>query len=202
VPSDASRARVMARLVPALERLLERYDSYTEISVEALMGEAGMSRRSFYAYFADKGQLMAEVADEVTAQMVVSWRPWWDRDTPAGIGDVDRALADMVEVYRPHRKLLRAVAETAASDRRVSDIYHGSLRRVADELRAYIEAGQADGLIRPQLDPATMATWLTTLLSAGLASFAGEMEDPDSRHIAAARGIAWRVLYQPRPGVP
>jgi AcrR family transcriptional regulator len=42
---------MVAKLIPALERLLDRGHTFTEISVAALMNEAGMSRRTFYMYF-------------------------------------------------------------------------------------------------------------------------------------------------------
>jgi AcrR family transcriptional regulator len=129
--------------------------------------------------------------------MVNSWQVWWDRAPRVTLQDLDLALADMVTVYHPHRRLLRAVAETTTYDPRVAEVYNSGLRQVAERLGAYIAAGQTEGVIRPQLDPSTAATWLTVLLSTGLAHLAAAPSDEHDHHLAAAREILWRVLYLP-----
>ena len=73
------RESVQAELLGAVERLLERGESYTELSVERLVAEAGVSRSTFYVYFEDKGHLLRELTDEVLEQMLSSTRAWWAR---------------------------------------------------------------------------------------------------------------------------
>ena len=50
------------RLLDATERLMRDGASFTELSVDRLSTEAGISRASFYIYFEDKGQLLRRLA--------------------------------------------------------------------------------------------------------------------------------------------
>ena len=49
------REQLERRLLDATERLMRDGASFTELSVDRLSSEAGMSRASFYIYFEDKG---------------------------------------------------------------------------------------------------------------------------------------------------
>jgi len=46
------------RLLEVVQQLLDEGESFTEMSVERLVSEAGISRSTFYVYFEDKGDLL------------------------------------------------------------------------------------------------------------------------------------------------
>jgi AcrR family transcriptional regulator len=82
----ARRDEIREHLLEAVERLVSDGLSFTELSVERLATEAGVSRSTFYVYFDDKAALLtawlAEVIDEVTEAA----QGWWASLTrPTGL---------------------------------------------------------------------------------------------------------------------
>src|SRR5271154_5732039 len=58
------REQLERQLLDATERLMRDGTSFTELSVDRLATEAGMSRASFYIYFEDKGHLLRRIASQ------------------------------------------------------------------------------------------------------------------------------------------
>jgi AcrR family transcriptional regulator len=201
MPSAASQTRVTERLLAALERRLSHGETFTEISVEALTSEAGMSRRTFYLYFGDKVGLIRATAGEVIDAMIVGAQPWWDLAPGSSRSDLEASLERMGAVYEPHCALMRAVAEAATYDPQVADLYRERLGRVAGRVESHIRAEQAAGRVSGEIDPPTMSVWLTGLLSAGLAELFGPAPSPAARreHLTAASAIIWRALHAGSP---
>src|SRR5438093_12713692 len=112
----ARRDEIRNRLLEVVERLLEEGESYTEISVERLVGEAKMSRSTFYVYFEDKGDLLRAWFGEITAEIEDAARDWWALDGDATRDDLRQALSKSVMTYRPHTTLMAAVYDAAAYD--------------------------------------------------------------------------------------
>jgi AcrR family transcriptional regulator len=52
------RARVVKRLLTAVEQLLEEEESYLDISVEQILERGEIARSTFYSYFEDKADLV------------------------------------------------------------------------------------------------------------------------------------------------
>jgi TetR/AcrR family transcriptional regulator, ethionamide resistance regulator len=196
MPSPASRARVTARLLETLQSMLADNESFTEISVEALMDMAGMSRRTFYVYFADKGGLIRGVAAQVMDMMIDSSPSWADipATPPPTQEDVQRMLTAMATAYNPHRSLMRTIAEAATHDEEVAHIYRSRLRGVAEQLHRHIVEGQRGGTVDPSIDGPIAAEWLTALMSRTFAELPTS-DDLRESHLAAATAILWRTLY-------
>jgi TetR/AcrR family transcriptional repressor of nem operon len=121
---SARKQRSHARVVEAAARLY-RERGGDGVSVDEVMGEAGLTRGGFYAHFADKNELLAEALGEAFAQSrdslvghdpALRGRKWLERavhvylsrkhvDAP-GDGCAVPALAG--EVARGDRKLRKA----------------------------------------------------------------------------------------------
>src|ERR1700722_5524866 len=71
------RDQMEQRLLDATERLMSDGTSFTELSVDRLSTEAGISRASFYIYFEDKGHLLRRLTSEVFAELAESADRWW-----------------------------------------------------------------------------------------------------------------------------
>src|SRR5271169_3221789 len=83
------REQMERRLLDATERLMRDGASYTELSVDRLSTEAGISRASFYIYFEDKGHLLRRLAGQVFADLADTGERWWSvghRRDPADAG--------------------------------------------------------------------------------------------------------------------
>ena len=63
------RAQIRHRLLEVVEDLLDKGESYTELSVERLVSEAGISRSTFYVYFEDKGDLLRGWFEDIEAEL-------------------------------------------------------------------------------------------------------------------------------------
>ena len=138
--------------------------SITELSVDRLATEAGISRASFYIYFEDKGHLLRRLATQVFVDLTEAAQRWWsvaDRLDPA---DVHSAMTAIIAAYRTHQPVLVALNEMAPYDTAVGDTYRSLLAEVSDGFRAVIVAGQKAGAIRPQLPPDTTAQALVLMV--------------------------------------
>ena len=71
------REQIERRLLDATERLMRDGASFTELSVDRLSTEAGMSRANFYIYFEDKGDLLRRLASQVFGELADSAELWW-----------------------------------------------------------------------------------------------------------------------------
>ena len=71
------REQIERRLLDATERLMADGASFTELSVDRLATEAGISRASFYIYFEDKGDLLRRLAGQVFDDLAGRRRAWW-----------------------------------------------------------------------------------------------------------------------------
>lgn len=181
-----------------IERLLGEGESFTELSVERLVSEAGMSRSTFYVYFEDKGDLMRAWFSEVTEELVDAASAWWGLEPDATRHDLQAALTKLVTCYRPHAALLAATADAAAYDTSVRELMAALMDQNVAALRKHIREGQKRGSIDPGLLPVQTAAWLTWMAERGchqLVRGAGDAEV--GRLVEAYTGIVWNTLYAP-----
>jgi TetR/AcrR family transcriptional regulator, ethionamide resistance regulator len=138
-----SRRESRGRSVTAATELV-RTRSYAELSVDAVMREAGLGRTIFYRHFDDLLDLLLSTAREAVegiyqAQLsLVQSHP----EDPAAA--TRRAFEAAVAVYLRHGPLLRCIQEAAAGDEELAPGY-AEMRRRFDALaeQALRELGYA-----------------------------------------------------------
>src|ERR1700733_11562858 len=174
------REEMERRLLDATERLMRGGASFTELSVDRLSTEAGISRASFYIYFEDKGHLLRRLTGQVFADLAESADRWWSvagRHDPA---DVRAATAGTVAAYDPV----------------VGATYGNLLTAITGRLTRVIENGQADGSIRPELPAATTASALTWMVERPCQQILpGAPISYDAELAATLAEIIWATLY-------
>ncbi|OCB56723.1 TetR family transcriptional regulator [Mycobacterium malmoense] len=158
------REQIERQLLDATERLMGDGASYTELSVDRLATEAGISRASFYIYFEDKGHLLRRLANQVFTDLADSADRWWSVSWRHDAEDVRAAMGGIIASYRRHQPVLVALNEMAGYDPLVAATYRNLLTAVTGRMTRVIEEGQADGSIRPDLAPATTASALTWMV--------------------------------------
>jgi AcrR family transcriptional regulator len=158
------RDQIAHRLLDATERLMRDGTSFTELSVDRLSTEAGMSRANFYIYFADKGDLLRRLAGRVFGELADGAEQWWGVSWRHSPDDVRVAMAEIIASYRRHQAVLVALNEMAAYDPPVATTYRQLLAGISGRLTQVIEDGQAGGSIRAQLPAATTASALTWMV--------------------------------------
>jgi TetR/AcrR family transcriptional regulator, ethionamide resistance regulator len=117
-----TRQESRERIVRAVEQLV-RKRSYSDLTVDELMSEAGLGRTIFYRHFDDLGDLLMQTSRAAVEELfeaqssLVAARPGDAR------GAVRGALQAAAEVYQQYGPLLRCVSEAAAVDERIAEGY-------------------------------------------------------------------------------
>jgi AcrR family transcriptional regulator len=192
---DERRRRLVRRFADTVEPLLAAGRSYPELSVRELITVAGISRSTFYAYFADKTALLDAMTDDVSREVFDAAETWFALDRPTRRADFDRALEPLFASYVEHQALFRAIADAAAQSPAARRNLERIVGRAADRLTQHIAAQQARGHAAPG-DPRTTAAWLAWMVERGLHQL---VPDADEEEIAALHrsmsDVAWRALY-------
>ncbi|MGH3642221.1 MAG: TetR/AcrR family transcriptional regulator [Mycobacterium sp.] len=194
------REQIERQLLDATERLMAGGASFTELSVDRLATEAGISRASFYIYFEDKGNLLRRLAGQVFDDLASAAERWWGVSRRRDPADVLAAMTGLVASYRRHQPLLVALNEMAAYDPQVGATYRDILTTIAARLTAVIEEGQGDGLIRQELSAETAASTLTWMAERTCQqNLPGRPASYDAELAATLTQIVWGALYLEAP---
>jgi len=190
------REQVERRLLDATERLMRDGASFTELSVDRLSTEAGMSRANFYIYFEDKGDLLRRLAGQVFGELAEGAERWWSVASRHDPGDVRAAMAAIIASYRRHQPVLVALNEMAGYDPLVGGTYRELLTGISLRLTKIIENGHTDGSIRRELPAATTASALTWMVErACQQNLPGRPATYDAELATALTEIVWSALY-------
>ncbi|MDQ1487427.1 MAG: TetR/AcrR family transcriptional regulator, ethionamide resistance regulator [Actinomycetota bacterium] len=192
-----NRTEISRQLLRAVEQMLDAGTTFTELTVEQLVGGAGLPRSTFYLYFQDKSDLLLALIDEVILDLEASVHAWWNFPAGGTKADLREALRPEMDVYRRHRAVMVSASEAAAYDpgvrNRLDDLFEVSTGRMTTHLRA----SQAQGLIRPDVDVDAASRWIGTMIARGLEQLvlAADPEELE-RLLTAEADIIWNVLYR------
>ena len=190
------REQLERRLLDATERLMRDGASFTELSVDRLSTEAGMSRANFYIYFEDKGDLLRRLARQVFGDLADSAELWWAVAWRHDPDDVRAAMAGIVASYRRHQPVLVALNEMAGYDPLVAATYRELLNGISGRLTHVIADGQADGSIRRELPAATAARVLSWMVErACQQNLPNSPAEYDAELTTTLTEITWGALY-------
>jgi AcrR family transcriptional regulator len=137
--AQVNRARILA---VAREALTDNGDA----SLNSIAKRAGVGPGTLYRHFPNRESLILEVF-RAEVQKLVDWAPELLREEPP-LGALRRWFERLAEYIRIKRGLGDAL--TAANHDSVTNETHGP---VIGAIRVFLDAGEADGSIRPGLDP-------------------------------------------------
>lgn len=199
----ASRERqeaIRERLLAAVEKVTESGDSLRDVSIERLARAAGISRATFYIYFADKGDLLNAWFKQIVDELMDAARAWWRLGPEATPQDLRDALARIVAAYRPHAKRIAAVYDEAAYDPAVREQVAGLVYGGIAGLQEHIERGQREGFVDPELSAHETAAWLGWMVERGLRNIVGPAPEAEvDALIDAHADLVWHTLYADAP---
>lgn len=194
------REQIERDLLDATERLMAGGARFTELSVDRLATDAGISRASFYIYFEDKGHLLRSLAGQVFAELADAAQRWWTVAQRRDPADAAAAMSGIVAGYRRHQPLLVALNEMAGYDPQVGAAYQEILTAISARFAAVIEAGQEAGSIRAGLSAATTASALTWMVErACQQTLPATPVSRDAELAETLTQIAWAALYLEAP---
>lgn len=154
-----SRSRAETAILDATEQLL-RDRPLHQISVADIIDAAGVSRTSFYTYFASKTAVIADALRQVMDQVMVAVHPLHAHVD----GDLESAirisLQQWVEVGTTHGALLRTVSEEWPHDDELRALWFQTIETVTAGTARVIRAARAEGQAPAGADPRALAACL------------------------------------------
>jgi TetR/AcrR family transcriptional repressor of mexCD-oprJ operon len=185
----ATAERNVEAILDAAERLLAKR---TPLSMVALASEAGVSRPTVYAHFANLSEVVEAAVERAVAASVTAVEAADPAVGPAGEA-LDRLLAECWTHLARQDALANAAGEHVPADR-----LHRAHARLLTVLHELVERGQRDGAFRNDLP----TDWLVTLIYAVLHAAA---EHARAHRVKRAQALdmlkmAVRDLFAPRSG--
>lgn len=170
--------------------------SFTELSVDRLATEAGISRATFYIYFEDKGDLLRRLAGAVFGELATDAQLWWNMAGRRNPRDVATAMQRIIESYRRHQALITALNEMSGYDELVASTYRRLLTEITAGLARVITSEQEQGFIRPTLPVEATAVSLTWMVERAChQTLPHAPREYDAELASALSQITWAALY-------
>jgi AcrR family transcriptional regulator len=114
-----ARARILAA---ARALLLEQ--PFAELTVDAVMNEAGLARTVFYRHWSDLHQLTPDLLPDADDPLIGQIERV-ERERPEAV--IQAMVTALVDVYAKHGPLLRAIDDAARQDARVAERLEAAL---------------------------------------------------------------------------
>ena len=182
----------------ALERLLATR-KLADLSVAEILREAGISRGSFYFYFASKHAVLAALAGHVNDEVFEATQTWLHREDGQPIEPALRvSMEGALALWRAHAPVIRAMVESWRSDPELDAAWRRLIGRFTSSAAEQIERERAAGLAPPGPDAGVlgaMLTWTTErclylAVSDGEPAFAD-----DAALVDTLTHVWWRAIY-------
>ncbi len=188
------KAAIGEILAAAEELLGER--PFRELGVDEVMSRTTLSRSSFYVYFRDRYDLLLRLVGEIEGELQLMNEQWITSSLEGDPRESLRlALAGVVDAYEAHGRVMRAIADAAAADPEVEQLYDAMLARFVEVNALHIVEQQAAGLVPAQLDASETARALVWMTERFLVR-SGASQGEQRRRVVATLASVWtRTLY-------
>lgn len=131
-------------ILATFERLLEDR-SLHEISIDDIARGAGISRPTFYFYFASKEAVLLSLFERMLAAAADTRGDTLERVSEDPAAQLREGLAAFYEVFRAHRAVTLAGAEARASSAEVREVWGQLMETWVQETATAIEAERRRG---------------------------------------------------------
>jgi TetR/AcrR family transcriptional regulator, ethionamide resistance regulator len=162
-------------ILETAKRLFENR-SINEVSVDDLAKGAGLSRPTFYFYFASKDAVLVALFKRAIHEADIAFEEHNQAPPVADRYEMCRAgISVFFDTFTRHRGVTRAAHEVRASHPEIHELLVRFMDKWIDATTAIIEAGRAQGLAPTTLPARDLATALYLMNERALfASFADE----------------------------
>jgi len=189
------RAATQQDLLDATVRLLEGGATFSGVSVERIVAEAGVARTTFYLHFTDKHDLLRALAeDRARGIEEAGWRGRRRDDEPElSRAAMAREVEGVAEIWQRDRAVLAAIIETAEHDPRMRELWQGIVRRLASSASELLDVHWAAHPALAPDDPDAVAEAMTWMIERTCHQAA---RDPRrlGTLVDAMTEICWRTL--------
>lgn len=133
------------RLLQEAEALLAER-ALSAIGIDEIAQAAGISRSSFYFYFASREALLRTLGERAQEEVLASADSWLNRTDEPPAEAIARALAENLAMWRRHGPVLRALHDAHHTDEQTDALRLAIARRFVDATAAQIERERESGL--------------------------------------------------------
>lgn len=150
--------------------------SLKDLTVAAIIKEAGVSRGTFYFYFTSKYSVLAALLGRIVTEISEATRAYTARgDAPPADG-LRRMMETIVAIYARHQAVLRAASENWHADRELEEMYETMTARIVGELAEHIGRDRDAGRAPLTVEPEALAAALTWMNERTLYAAASEID--------------------------
>jgi AcrR family transcriptional regulator len=151
-PSSSTRRRAPRKGDLTEQRLLQVAEGLladrplSSIAIDEIAQAAGISRSSFYFYFASREALLRTLGERAQEEVFASANSWLNRTDEPPAEAISRALAENLALWRRHGPVLRALHDANHTDEETDALRRAIARRYVDATAAQIERERDAGL--------------------------------------------------------
>lgn len=164
LPPEAQRRRLLDAAIRAFEKR-----GYELTRISDIVGEAGMSSRSFYELFSSKEDLVANYVEQASAILIDRLRSEW-KASATPLESIDRGVTAFLEVLPAIRIDLDALGGEAG--RRARDARRNAVREVTRHVVRDLEKAHEKGRLATPPDPLAVELVMTGIETMCLRYFA------------------------------
>jgi AcrR family transcriptional regulator len=146
-------------VLDATERLLGRR-RFSELSVNDVIDEAGISRTSFYAHFDSRTAVLAECLRRVMGQIAVAVDPFLAESEADPEAAIRASIQRWVAVAHEHGAVLRTVSEQWPHDERLRELWFSIMARFTAGTARVIATARGAGQAPAGADPERLSACL------------------------------------------
>ncbi|MHB8658745.1 MAG: TetR/AcrR family transcriptional regulator [Solirubrobacteraceae bacterium] len=202
--SSAARRRTLRKGDLTEQRLLREAEllladrPLRAIGIDEIARAAGISRSSFYFYFASREALLRSLAENAQEEVFASAEDWLNRQDEPPAEAIARALAANLAMWRRHGPVLRALHEARHLDEDTDRLRLAIARRFIDATAGQIERERRAGLATPGPPDARLLAGLLTAMNDRAFYDASRRQASRRRdeELVQALGTVWlRAIY-------
>jgi TetR/AcrR family transcriptional regulator, ethionamide resistance regulator len=143
-------------ILATFERLLEER-SWHEISIDEVARGAGISRPTFYFYFASKEAVLLSLFERMLAEAEATRGDAMERLAEDPAARLREGLTAFYDVFRAHRAVTLAGADAGATSAEVRQVWAQVMEAWVREAAAAIESERARGAAPPGIPARDLA---------------------------------------------
>jgi TetR/AcrR family transcriptional regulator, ethionamide resistance regulator len=178
-------------ILETAERLLEERPLH-EISVDDLARGAGISRPTFYFYFASKEAVLLTLLDRMVEEARASRGDALERFAEDPPHWLRQGITAIYETFRAHRAVALAAADARVTSAEVRELWSGVMEGFVHETVAAIEAERARGAAPQGLPASDLAITLNSMNERVLhATFSREAPAVEEQNVIDVPVAVW-----------
>ncbi|HEY0516769.1 MAG TPA: TetR/AcrR family transcriptional regulator [Solirubrobacteraceae bacterium] len=190
-------------ILATAERLLEEDRAIQDISVDDLARGAGISRPSFYFYFASKDAVFLALVDRLVAQADAGRGDLLDRLSEDPAARWREGLHVFFETFGAHRAVARAGAQARLTNPEARELWAGVMENWVHDATLAIDSERARGAAPPGQPARDLAIALVSMNERVLyATFAQDPPAVDEAHVVDVLLSIWLGAIYGAPSGP